>query len=63
MTRSEKTHGKIRSILDAPNKDLVMALINALYFNGKWAFEFDGKIIVMEEIMDTPADEALLAQR
>ena len=41
---SEKTHGKIRSIMDAPNKDLVMALINALYFNGKWAFEFDGKI-------------------
>lgn len=41
---SDKTHGKIKSILEAPNKAMVMALINALYFNGKWAFEFDGKI-------------------
>lgn len=40
---SDKTHGKITSILDQPDKDLVMALINALYFNGKWSFDFDGK--------------------
>lgn len=38
---SDKTHGKIPTILDGPDPDLVMALINALYFKGKWAFEFD----------------------
>ena len=27
--------------MDAPNRDLVMALMNALYFYGKWSFEFE----------------------
>lgn len=40
---SDKTHGKIKSILDGPDQDLVMALINALYFKGKWAFDFKSK--------------------
>lgn len=40
---SDKTHGKIDSILDKPNPNLVMALINALYFKGKWSFDFDEK--------------------
>ena len=38
---SDKTHGKINSILDRPDPTMVMALINALYFYGKWAFEFE----------------------
>jgi len=41
---SDKTHGKIQSILDGPDPGLVMALINALYFKGTWAFDFDEKI-------------------
>ena len=41
---SDKTHGKIPTIMDAPNPDLVMALVNALYFKGTWAFDFDDKI-------------------
>lgn len=38
---SDKTHGKINSIMDEPNPYLMMALINALYFYGKWSFEFE----------------------
>lgn len=38
---SEKTHGKINSIMDRPDPNLMMALINALYFYGKWSFEFE----------------------
>ncbi len=41
---SDKTHGKIPTILDGPDPDLVMALINALYFKGTWAFDFDEKV-------------------
>lgn len=41
---SDKTHGKIPTILDGPDPDLVMALINALYFKGTWAFDFDDKV-------------------
>ena len=41
---SEKTHGKIPSIMDEPDPRMVMALVNALYFNGKWSFDFDEKI-------------------
>ena len=40
---SDKTHGKITSIMDEPDPRLVMALINALYFKGEWAFDFTGK--------------------
>ena len=37
---SDKTHGKITSILDKPDPDLVMALMNALYFKGSWTHAF-----------------------
>ncbi len=37
---SDKTHGKINRILDEPDASIMMALLNALYFNGNWSFEF-----------------------
>ena len=40
---SDKTHGKIPTIMDEPDPYLVMALVNALYFKGEWAFEFNEK--------------------
>ena len=40
---SDKTHGKIPTIMDEPNPALVMALVNALYFKGTWAFDFNDK--------------------
>lgn len=39
---NDKTHGKIETILDESIPvDVVMYLINALYFKGTWTFEFD----------------------
>ena len=39
---SEKTKGKINEIVTSPiSKDIMMYLINALYFKGKWTSEFD----------------------
>ena len=40
---SEKTHEKIPKMVDKFSSDCVMALINALYFNGKWGVEFNEK--------------------
>lgn len=37
----EKTHGKIKNVLDYIPADAVMYLINALYFYGNWKFEFE----------------------
>jgi len=37
----EKTHGKIDKILDHIDASHVMFLINAIYFNGTWTYEFD----------------------
>jgi len=39
----DKTHDKIRDMLDNLSPDLAMLLINAIYFNGKWRYEFDIK--------------------
>lgn len=40
---SNNTHGKIEKMLESLSPDCVMALINAIYFNGKWAIDFDDK--------------------
>ena len=36
-----KTRGKIEKILDGIDAGVVMYLINAIYFNGTWTYEFD----------------------
>ena len=41
---SENTNGKIPSIVEKPiSPDLVMILINAIYFHGNWTKQFDAK--------------------
>ena len=39
-----KTHDKIKDVLDNIPPDAVMYLINALYFNGMWKYQFDEKV-------------------
>jgi serine protease inhibitor len=36
-----KTHDKITKVIDALSPDLVMLLINAIYFKGQWTYDFD----------------------
>ena len=38
---SEKTHEKIKTIIDELSPDEIMYLINAIYFNGSWKYEFN----------------------
>lgn len=38
---SDNTNGKIPKVLDAIDPSAVMFLMNALYFNGKWSYQFD----------------------
>lgn len=41
---SEKTSEKIKEIVNAPiSSEMVMLLINAIYFKGTWTYEFDEK--------------------
>mgnify|MGYP001105684153 CR=1 FL=1 len=37
----DNTHGKIKDMIDELPNDIAMLLINAIYFNGKWKYEFD----------------------
>ncbi len=38
----ENTNGKIKNLVDKPiTDDIVMFLINTIYFNGTWTYEFD----------------------
>ena len=46
---SDKTNGKIDKVLDQLDPDLVMILMNALYFKGDWSNKFD-----VSDTKDTP---------
>jgi serine protease inhibitor len=41
---SDKTHGRIEKILDEMPPGLIVALLNALYFNGDWTNKFDAGV-------------------
>lgn len=38
---SDKTRGKIEDVIESIEPEVVMYLINALYFNGLWKYQFD----------------------
>ncbi len=38
---SDNTYGKIPKVLDEISPDMVMFLMNALYFKGSWSYQFD----------------------
>lgn len=54
----EKTHDKIQDMLDHLSPDLAMLLINAIYFNGKWRYQFDTKNTQNKPFFLTP-DESV----
>ncbi|MFC1718775.1 serpin family protein [Candidatus Poribacteria bacterium] len=38
---SEKTHGKIDNMIDKVGPNIILFLVNALYFKGTWTIQFD----------------------
>ncbi len=52
---AEKTHDKITDMLDYLDPDLAMLLINAVYFNGKWRYQFDKADTKEEPFYVTPS--------
>jgi len=38
---AERTNGRIEELIDEVDPDAIMYLINAVYFNGDWVYEFD----------------------
>jgi len=51
---AEKTHDKITDMLDYLDPELAMLLINAIYFNGKWRYQFDEDDTSNEPFYVTP---------
>lgn len=41
---SDKTRGKIKTIIDRIDPQAVLFLVNAVYFNGKWTVPFNSKL-------------------
>lgn len=52
----EKTHDKIQDMLDDLSPDLAMLLINAIYFNGKWRYQFDAEDTRNKPFYITPSE-------
>ncbi len=52
----EKTHDRIQNMLSSLDRDLVMLLVNAVYFNGKWKHEFDSKNTAERPFFVTPGN-------
>jgi serpin B len=52
----DKTHDKIQDMLDHLSPDLAMLLINAIYFNGKWRYEFETKNTQNKSFYLTPGN-------
>lgn len=50
---SDKTNGKIPTILSEISSNEIMFLINAIYFNGKWKYQFETSKTVNEPFTST----------
>ena len=50
---SDKTNGKIPTILSSIASNEIMFLINAIYFNGKWKYQFETSKTVIEPFVCT----------
>lgn len=57
---ANKTHDKIEKIVDYINPQDVMFLINAVYFNGQWKYQFD-EALTSDKPFYTRDEETLMA--
>lgn len=46
---SDNTNGKIEDMISELHEDIVMLLINAIYFDGKWKYQFDTNQTITED--------------
>ena len=51
---NEKTHGKIKEILDEIPADAILYLINAIYFKAMWQYAFDKDLTSSEYFFPEP---------
>lgn len=51
---SDKTHAKIPEVIKEISPDMVMFLINAIYFNGTWKYKFDATQTQKDDFYITP---------
>jgi serpin B len=54
---SDKTHEKIKTIIDNIDPMTVMFLINAIYFKGTWTYEFDPEKTADDIFKKSPSEE------
>ena len=52
-----KTNNKIPKVIDVLDPDLVMLLINAIYFKGQWTYDFDKNMTVEGPFHVSPAEQ------
>jgi serpin B len=54
----QKTHNRIKNLIENIDRDHVMFLVNAIYFNGDWTYQFD-KLKTDDRSFYTPDGEVV----
>ena len=57
---SEKTHGKIKKILDKLEDDVQMILLNAVYFKGEWSSKFEKTLTTNKTFYNLGSEEKVV---
>ena len=55
---SDKTEGLIDSIIEEITRDVIMYIINAIYFKGTWTYEFDPEVTEEATFFNMDASES-----
>ena len=60
---SNKTHGKINKIISSLSHEIIMIILNAIYFKGEWILQFEKELTKKLPFYNFGTNKTILKQR